>query len=252
MNKLGEFYKVFYCELEGMGNAIILCSGGLDSVVSAYKIKEEYKELKFLFFDYGQRALKEEEYCAREIAKKLNSEFIKVKLDWLGEISNADLNKNVEVKETTDKDLEEGRKGIENWWVPCRNSIFIINALAFAESEFLKTKERYDVIVGIKDEGEGVMKDTTPEFLKKINELSEEGTKDGGYKVISPIIEMDKTEVIKLGKELKVPFKLTYSCYVGTDSEEIKHCGKCLNCKLRQKSFYWAGVEDVGSYREKV
>ena len=232
-----------------MKSAIILCSGGLDSVVAAYAVKDKYSKLKFLFFDYGQRALKEEEYCSKEIAKKLNAEFIKVKLDWLGEISTAMLNKPGEVKETTEKDLEDGSKELINWWVPCRNSIFIINALAFAEAEFLSKKERWDVVTGIKDEGGEAMKDTTPSFLKKINELAEEGTNDGGYEILAPFLDKDKTEVIKIGEKLKVPLELTYSCYIGTDSKEIKHCGKCLNCKLRQKSFYWSGVEDGSDYK---
>ncbi len=232
-----------------MRNAIILCSGGLDSAVAAYSVKEEYNKLKFLFFDYKQRALKEEECCAREIAKKLKAEFLKVELSWLGEISTAMLNKNEEIKETTEKDLEDNRKEIINWWVPCRNAVFLINALAFAESEFLKNKERYDIVIGIKNEGREHMKDTTPEFLKKINELAEEGTYHGGYKVLAPLIEMDKTEVIKLGNKLKVPFELTYSCYVES-SKGLVHCGKCLNCMLRKKSFYWGGIMDPSIYRK--
>lgn len=231
-----------------MRNALVLCSGGLDSVTAAYNIKDRYRKLKFLFFDYGQRARKEEESCAREIAKKLKVEFVKIDLGWLGEISSAMLNKAGDVKETTDKDLEDGKKEILNWWVPCRNAIFLINALAHAEAEFLKNKERYDVVIGIKNEGNEAMKDTTPKFVEKMQELSEEATHHGGYKIIAPFIKMDKTEVIKIGKELKVPFELTYSCYVGTGSEKPIHCGKCLNCKLRQKSFYWSGVEDPSVY----
>ena len=63
-------------------------------------------------------------------------------------------------------DLEKNKEDILNWWVPCRNSIFIINALAFAESEFLKNKERYDVYIGLKNEGHVHMKDTTPKFIE--------------------------------------------------------------------------------------
>src|SRR3989344_627455 len=130
-----------------MKNAIVLCSGGLDSVVAAYSIKNKYDKLKFLFFDYGQRALKEEEFCSKEIAKKLKADFVKIELKWLGEISTALLNKEVSFHETTDKDLEDGKKDIENWYVPGRNSIFIINATAFAEAESIKNKEKYDIIV---------------------------------------------------------------------------------------------------------
>ncbi len=223
-----------------MKNAIVLCSGGLDSVVAAYSIKDKYKKLRFLFFDYGQRALKEEERAVKKIAKKLNADFEKIELLWLGNISTAMLNKKDEFKETSEKDLETDRD-IENWYVPCRNSIFLVNALAFAESEFLKNKVEYDIIVGFENEGRGHFKDTTPSFVKKINELSEETTK--GFEIIAPLIKLDKPDVIKLGKKLKIPFELTYSCYI-----ENGHCGKCLNCMLRKKGFYWAGVEDPTKY----
>ncbi len=230
-----------------MGNSIILCSGGLDSVVAAYKIKDSYDKLKFLFFDYGQRAVKEEELCSKEIANKLKAGFIKVDLQWLGKISGAALNNPGRYKETTEKDLKNAGKEILNWWVPCRNSVFLINALAFAESKFLKNKERYDIIIGLKNEGQEHMKDTTQDFIKKINELAEEGTHHGGYKVLAPLIKLDKTEVIKLGVELNVPFELTYSCYVESKNG-LTHCGKCLNCMLRKKSFYWSGVKDTTNY----
>lgn len=223
-----------------MKNAIILCSGGLDSVVAAYFVKDKYKKLKFLFFDYGQRALREEEKFVKEIAKKLNADFEKVELPWLGKISTAMLNKPGKIKETSERDLETNRR-IENWYVPCRNTIFLSNALAFAESEFLKNKENWDIIVGFENEGEGHFKDTTEDFVKKFNELSKEATE--GFEIIAPLIKLDKPEVIKIGNKLKVPFELTYSCYI-----ENGHCGKCLNCMLRKKGFYWAGVEDPTKY----
>ena len=225
-----------------MKNAMVLCSGGLDSVVVAYSIKNKYRKLKLLFFDYGQRALKEEEKCVREISKKLNSNFEKVKLPWLGDISTAILNKGGEFKSTIEKDLEK-KEDLLTWWVPCRNSIFLINALAFAESEFLKNKERYDIIIGLKNEGEAHFKDTTERFIKKINNLVKDATNDGDYEIIAPLIKLDKPEVIKLGEKLKIPFELTYSCYI-----ENGHCGKCLNCMLRKKGFYWAGVKDPTKY----
>lgn len=231
-----------------MKNAIIVISGGLDSTVTAYYVRDilKYNKLKFLFFDYGQRALKEEEFCAKKIANKLDAEFKKVKLDWLGEISTAMLNKEGDFKETTEKDLER-KEDLLIWWVPCRNSIFLINALAFAESKFLKNKERYDIIIGLKNEGEAYFKDTTKKFIKKFQELSEEATNDGGYKIIAPLIRLNKPEVIKLGEKLKVPFESTYSCYIG-GSKNLIHCGECLNCMLRKKGFYWAGIEDPTKY----
>jgi|SRR3989344_2951492 len=236
-----------------MKNAIILCSGGLDSVVAAYEIRKKYDKVKFLFFNYNQRALKEEEFCVKETAKKLNGEFVKIDLKWLGKISGAALNQKIEFKESTEKDLENTESQILNWWVPARNSVFLINALAFAESEFLKNKNKWDIVIGIKDEGREHMKDTTPIFIKKINELAEEATYHGGYKILAPLIELDKPEVIKLGEKLKVPFELTYSCYIGNNFNKRKliHCGKCLNCMLRKKSFYWSGVKDSSLYKSE-
>ena len=127
-----------------MNNAIIVCSGGLDSVTTAYSIKDKVKKLKILFFDYNQKARKEEEFCAKKTAKDLNAEFKKIEIKWLGEISTALLNKG-EIPETKEEDLgniEKENKEKILWWVPCRNSIFLVNALAEAESLFISKNER--------------------------------------------------------------------------------------------------------------
>jgi len=240
-----------------MKNAIILLSGGLDSSVTAYYVRKKlkYDNIKAIFFDYNQKSLKEEEYCAREISKKINAEFIKVDLNWLGSISTSFINKSTnkggDFPETTEEDLESKKdEDITNWYVPCRNSIFLLNALAYAESEFLSKKERYDLFIGLKNEGNVHMKDTTPKFIEKFNELAEEATNDGGYKILAPLIKYDKPDVIKLGQELEVPFELTYSCYVGNNFKDNKlmHCGKCLTCMERKKSFYWCNIKDKSNY----
>src|SRR3989344_7008338 len=113
-----------------MTNAIILLSGGLDSSVTAYYVNQELSPGKILclFIDYGQRARKEEEYCAMEISKAIKADFKKIHLDWLNDISTAFLNSNLEAPETKDIDLEDAeksKKDILNWWVPCRNSLFL-------------------------------------------------------------------------------------------------------------------------------
>ena len=235
-----------------MKNAIVLCSGGLDSVVAAYSIRKKYAKLIFLFFDYGLRALKEEEYCVKKIAKFLKADFLKLDLRWLGNLSNNPINKSLKFKKTTDKDLEKGDKDLIKWWVPCRNSVFLINALAFAESKDLDNKEKYDVIIGLKHEGRVFMNDTTEKFVNKFNELIKEATFHGLYRVIAPLIKLDKPEVVGLGKKLKVHFEFTYSCYIGAGFKEGKavHCGRCLNCALRKKGFYWSGIKDESLYKE--
>ena len=175
-----------------MNNAIIILSGGMDSSVVSYQVKEKNpKKIKSIFFNYGQRILEQEEFAAREISKKIGAEFIKVDVPWLGKISPSLINKSEQnVHKTTEKDMEDikkEREDIVNWWIPCRNSIFINIALAYAESEYLTKKEIYDVYIGIRDEGKVAMKDTTPEFLEVMNKMQEHATNDGIYKIIDPL-----------------------------------------------------------------
>ena len=238
-----------------MNNAIIILSGGLDSSVVAYQVKSQDPEkIKSIFFNYNQRTLVQEEFAAREISKRINAEFIKVNLPWLGKISSSLINKKDKIKKTTEKDIEDvekENKDIINWWIPCRNSIFINIALAYAESYYLKNEEIYDVYLGIKDEGKVAMKDTTPEFLEIMNKMQKHATNDGIYMIIAPLIDKDKPETVEIGNKLKVPFELTYSCYVGAPfkDEKLIHCGYCSNCMQRKKAFHFSTVKDPSGYK---
>ena len=241
-----------------MNNALIICSGGLDSVTVAYYVKKKLnpKKALILFFDYNQRALKEELFCVKKTSEDLNIPYKIINLDWLGSISTAMINKNKNLNNLseTNKDLgniEKEKEDIVNWWVPCRNALFILAALAHAESEFISKQERYDIFLGIKKEGQVPMKDTTPLFLKKINELAEEATKDGNYKILAPIIDKDKDEVVAMAKELEVLLEYTYSCYIGSNFKDSLpvHCGICSNCLQRKKAFYWANLKDPSLYK---
>ena len=238
-----------------MSNAIVVTSGGLDSVTAAYYVKRNYEKISLLFFDYGQRCLGEELFCMKAIAKKLNVSFKVIDIRWLNDISTSMINSNKTVQETTMKDLEDikrEKKDVLNWYVPCRNALFLISALAHAESLFIKTKERYDIIIGIKKEGQITFKDSTPSFVNAINNLAEECTHHGGYKVIAPLIDFDKDEIVSLAQKLKVPLEFTYSCYTGSDFKNglPVHCGYCSNCRQRQAAFYWANVKDPSIYNK--
>jgi len=239
-----------------MNNAMIILSGGLDSSVVAYQVKSQNPEkIKSIFFNYGQRTLEQEEFAAREISKIINSEFIRVNIPWLGEISPSLINKpNQDVHKTTEKDMEDIEKekeDIVNWWIPCRNSLFINIALAYSESEYLTKKEIYDIYLGIKDEGKVAMKDTTPEFLEVMNKMQEHATNYGIFRIIAPLIDKDKPETVDIGNNLKVPFELTYSCYVGAPFEDKKliHCGYCSNCMQRKKAFHFSTIKDPSRYK---
>jgi len=236
-----------------MANAIILCSGGLDSVVLAHYLKKikDIKNLKLIFLDYNQKSLSEELFCVKKAAKELNADLKIIDVKWLGKISTSLINK--ETDEEKIKNLGEEEELI-SWYVPCRNSLFLLIGLAIAESEFISKNEKYDIYLGIKYEGELQFKDTTPEFLKQMNKTAEFCTQDGNYKFIAPFLKKDKEELIKMAEEVGVDLKNTYSCYIGKGLKEVDegqipvHCGICGGCKSRKKGFKFSNVEDGSVY----
>ncbi|MEK6878928.1 MAG: 7-cyano-7-deazaguanine synthase, partial [Nanoarchaeota archaeon] len=119
-----------------MKNALILCSGGLDSVTTAHLAKKSlgYKKIKILFFNYRQRNLREEKKFSRNCALELRAEFIEIPLTWLNKISTSLINSAKKANKLKRKDLKNTREESNKWYVPYRNAVFIINALAFAES----------------------------------------------------------------------------------------------------------------------
>jgi len=230
-------------------SAIILCSGGLDSVVTAFYVKKKlkYDNLRILFFDYGQKSLKQERKYSSLCARQIGAEFMEIKLDWLGKISNSLINKPGKIKKLNRKDLKDTSKESQKFYVPCRNTIFLTYALAIAESIFLKDKTKSDIFVGFKCEGKESYPDTTKGFIREINNLSKLSCA-GKFKIYAPLIEKDKEDIVLLAKKLGVEFKNNFSCYSPIKN---KHCGYCLACKLRQEGFYWANVDDPTIYSNK-
>jgi len=233
-------------------NAIILCSGGLDSSVTAYYVGKKlgYKSLIIMFFNYLQRTLKQERKASKNVAKKLNAGFIEIKIPELASISTSLINKKSKARKIKRKELKDTKKESLNYYVPCRNIVFLVYALAFAESMQIREKRVWDIFTGFKSEGREAYPDTTPEFVKEMNKLKETATQIKG-KIIAPLINKDKDDIVKLGEKLGVKMEDTFSCYIGTKNKQ-KHCGTCLSCRLRQEAFYWANVEDKTKYKEKM
>jgi 7-cyano-7-deazaguanine synthase len=148
------------------------------------------------------------------------------------------------VKRLKRKDLKNTEKEAEKFYVPFRNGIFLSYALALAESIYIKERKNYDLFVGFKCEGKEHYPDTTPEFVKKINELSKISC-TRPFKILAPLIKMDKEDIILLGERLGVALEDTWSCYVSAGK---KQCGRCLACMLRKEGFYWANVKDKTKY----
>jgi len=233
-----------------MKNAIILCSGGIDSSVTAHYVKKRlnYKKVFILFFNYGQRTLIQERICSKKCAQYVNVEFIEINLPELNKISTSLINSKKKANKIKRKELKNTSKESENWYVPCRNIVFLIYAIAFAEARYIKNKEICEIFVGFKNEGKEAYPDTTQEFVKVMNNLQKTATAGKGKFIIkAPLIKMDKEDIIKLGNKLGVNFKQTYTCYAGVKNKLV-HCGTCLSCKLRQVGFYWANIKDPTNY----
>ncbi len=228
-----------------MRKAIILCSGGLDSVVTAHYVKKKlkYKKMTILFFDYGQRSLSAEKKYSKICARNLGAEFVKIKVRGLEKISASLINSTKKAKKISTRELKDTSEESKKWYVPCRNIIFASYAMALADSFYKKEKIRGDIIFGFKCEGKESYPDATEDFVHEINKVARTSS-ESSPQIIAPLIKLDKEEVIKIGSQLKVDFSETFSCYVGTRI----HCGTCLACKLRQQGFYWAGVEDNTKY----
>ena len=239
-------------------NAIVLCSGGLDSVVTAYYVKIRLKcnKLIILFFNYGQRTIKQERTYSKKCAKDLNGEFIEIKLNLFNFKNYLITNKKARIKKISRKKLKNTKDESKKFYVPFRNSIFLCYTIALANSLKIKNKQIYDIFIGFKNEGKESYPDTTKEFVSSINKLIKINKLKS--KIIAPLIKKDKDEIILLGGKLGVNFKKTYSCYAGVNGEKTnkvnrtEHCGVCLACRLRQEAFYWANIKDPTKYMEKM
>lgn len=221
-----------------MKKAIILCSGGLDSVVSAYYAKKKlnYKKLIFLFFDYAQNSLVGERKASKEFADRLKADFIEIKINFN---DNSNLTSDNKFNKIKIRDLKNTKLESKNFYIPNRNGIFLSYSILFAE------KLNADIFVGFNSEGREAYPDATKEFVEQMNKVMK--IMKIKEKIISPFIDKDKDDIVKLGIKLNVKLEDTLSCYISN-----KHCGFCLACRLRQEAFYWANVKDYTKYKMKM
>ena len=198
-----------------MSRGIILLSGGLDSLVSLGLAKEKYVICLALTFDYGQKSAQYEIQASKEICKFYNIEHKIIKLDWLKNITHTAL---VEDKELPSEIDENSAKNV---WVPNRNGLFLNIAGAFADGENFD----YIVIGANKEEGK-TFPDNSEEFIEAVNSEFEFSTRKHP-KVIAPLINYDKNDIVKSALDNDIPLQLVHSCYANGE----KHCGKCESCQ---------------------
>lgn len=234
-----------------MKQALICCSGGIDSITTAFYVKKKlnYNKIKILFFDYGQRTLRQERRASKKCAQNLGAEFQKIDLEWLGKISNSLINTEEKAKKISRKELKDTKKESQNYYVPCRNQFFITYAMAISDADFVEKKINSDIFLGFKDEGKEPFPDATQEFVDKMNQLTRISSVSKP-KILVPLIKKDKEDIIKLGTKLGMNYAETFTCYVGTNNKRsFQHCGTCLSCRLRQEGFYWANISDPTNYK---
>lgn len=224
-----------------MSRAVVLLSGGVDSSTTLALAKSEGYETLALSFDYGQRHRKEIK-AAEDIAKRFGvAEHRIVRLDLAGFGGSALLDKKMEVP--SQRILEEIGQGIPTTYVPARNTIFLSLALSFAE-----TRDADAIFIGANVLDYSGYPDCRPEFYEAFQRMADIGTKRGvehrPIKILTPLINMTKAQIVKKGRDLGVPFELTWSCYKGAD----KACGVCDSCLLRLKGFREASIKDPIKY----
>jgi 7-cyano-7-deazaguanine synthase len=219
--------------------AVVLLSGGLDSATVLAMAKREGRECIALSFAYGQRH-EIELAAARRVAGAIGvAGHIVYPID-LRLFGASALTGDIDVP----KDAV-GAPGIPVTYVPARNTIFLSIALGLAEAS-----RAGEIWIGVNAVDYSGYPDCRPEFIEAFQQVIVRGTKSGGERgeprVITPLIEWTKAQIIRRGVELGVDYSLTHSCY---DPDAAgRACGHCDSCLLRKRGFADAGVPDPTRY----
>lgn len=225
---------------EGVKKAVVLLSGGLDSVTALAIAQSEGYECYALSFSYGQRHSAELN-AARRIAEAYGvSDHLVLNID-LGRMGGSALtDTHIDVPE------QEG-EGIPVTYVPARNTVFLSYALGWAE-----VLGASDIFVGVNAVDYSGYPDCRPEYIEAFQVMARLATKatvEGQEITIrTPLIHLTKAEIINQGSALGVDYSLTVSCYQA--DEDGRACGVCDSCRLRKAGFESAGVGDPTNYRE--
>ena len=219
--------------------AVAIMSGGMDSVTLAYYLKQKYKDLHLVSFDYGQRHKKELE-CA-----VIQADILKAKHEIIDISGIRPLLKGSALTDSVD--VPEGHyeeASMSQTVVPNRNAIMLSIAWGLACSS------NADILAcGVHSGDHHIYPDCRPYFIQNLNESLRIGTMDHrkeNLQLVAPFINHDKTWIAAKGKELGVPFKYTWTCYKGLE----KHCGKCGACVERKEAFRDSGGNDPTIYED--
>lgn len=220
--------------------AVVLVSGGMDSCTAA-AIANQQHELAFLHLNYGQRTEERELKAFNDIADfyRVGRRLV-VNIQHLAQIGGSSLtDRSIEVQEA---DLQ--RKEIPTSYVPFRNAHIL--SIAVSWGEVLGASK---IFIGAVEEDSSGYPDCRREFYDAFNKAVDLGTKPSTHiEIVTPIIHLKKSEIVRKAIALNAPLELTWSCY---RSEDVA-CGVCDSCALRLRGFQQAGEGDPIPYEKHL
>ena len=225
-----------------MRQAVVLLSGGLDSITALKLAQEQGFDCYALSLDYGQRHNAELE-AAKRLAEHVGVTEHKIISLGLGDVGGSAL---------TDEAIavpEHESEGIPVTYVPARNTVFLSLALGWAE-----VIGAWDLFIGVNAVDYSGYPDCRPAFIEAFERLANlatrGGVEGGHYSIHAPLIELSKADIIRKGSRLGIDYALTVSCY--SADHEGRACGHCDACRLRAAGFREAGLPDPTRYIDNV
>ncbi len=219
---------------------VVLLSAGLDSTVNLFESYAQDDIQLVLTFDYGQRAAGQEIQKSQQICKSLNLKHKTLNISFTKEFGKSSLidskHKVPTGSEVQIDHIQTSTDTAKSVWVPNRNGIFLNIAAGFAESlnaDF--------VVPGFNKEEAVTFPDNSEEFMQKLDSSFFFSTSNH-VKVKCHTVRLDKTQIVKRAKELKVPFDLIWPCYFDGD----KWCGQCESCQRSLRALRANGVDADG------
>lgn len=223
--------------------AVVLLSGGLDSAVTLACVRRDGFAAHCVSFDYGQRH-RHELLAAAKVAAALGAaSHVTIGMDLRAVGGSALTSDDIDVPK-----FAGGPGDIPVTYVPARNLTFLSIALGVAE-----VRGSRDLYIGVNAVDYSGYPDCRPAFIRSFeataNLATKAGAQGGNFKVRTPLIDLTKAQIVRLGASLGVDFSLTHSCYDPT----IRHgsvlaCGACDSCRIRAQGFRDAGVPDPTAY----
>lgn len=232
-----------------MKKAVCLLSGGMDSTTLAYVAKSKGYEICALHMSYGQRTEERERSCAKKVAAKLEAiRYLEVDLKYLTTIGGSSLTDQqiLIADHEGDGETEKGKReerSVPNTYVPFRNANLLSIATSYAEVEGAEA-----IFIGVQASDYAGYPDCRPEFVTAFQQVIDRGTADETHITLkTPFVNLNKTDILRRGMALGVPYEDTWSCYRSNGPA----CGTCDSCWYRLEAFKEIGVADPISYAKQ-